>query len=182
MNRKRFTVLLCVVLLLCCVCQSSLAYIAVKTEKLVNVMEPVTVDVLLEEVFVPEDAQELTVGEEIAKKPRLQNTGVLNEYLAMKVLYVSGGSASGTELRTNWISLLNVDSTNWELAVAQNDYAIYYYKSAVAPNDYTTYLFDGVRVSSEWTNSCDFDIVLTGAAIQAEGVTMNGTIAAGLFE
>lgn len=182
MNRKRFTVLLCAALLLCCVCQSALAYISVTTKKLINVMEPVTVNVKLEEVFDPDDAEDLSVGQEIEKKPRLQNTGMLNEYLAMKVKYVSNGSTSGTDLRTQWITLLNVDTVNWVLAAQQDDYAIYYYRDAVEPEDYTSFLFDGVRVLSNWTNFCDFDIVLTGAAIQAEGIEMNSTIAAELFE
>lgn len=173
--------LLCTVLLLCCVCGSSLAYLQSNTEEMVNVLTRVVVQTEITEVFDPEEAKNIVPGQEVAKVPKMKNTGTIDEYLVMKVKYVSEGSTTAAALKSQYLSLLWI-SNDWTIAADGDDYSIFYYNTPVQPGEYTSALFTDVRISSNWVDTCDFSIDLTGAAIQAEGVDITTVDVAGLFE
>ena len=185
MRMKRVCALLCVTLLACFSGMPAMALIKVETESVVNTFSTVGFDVELIEEFDPEEAQNLSVGQEVSKKPKLKNTGTVPEYLVMKVKYVSGGDTAASALKSTWLTLLNLQTGSgdgWTCYADGDDYFIAAYDSPVDPGECTSDLFTGVRISSYWTAPCDFDILLTGAAIQAQGTVMSSEIAVSLFE
>ena len=173
--------LLCIALLLCCVCSSSLAYLQSNTEEMVNELTGVVVRTEITEEFDPEEAKNIVPGQEVDKAPRMKNTGTIDEYLIMKVKYVSTGSTTAAVLKNQYLTLMGI-SDDWTVVADGDDYSVFYYNTPVQPGEYTSALFTRVRISSNWVDTCGFSIDLTGAAIQAEAVDITTVNVAGLFE
>lgn len=183
MKRNQSIAMIFAVLLFCTLYSPALAYLKSSDGPLENLLSSSSVRTEVVEEFDPDDAKNMVPGQEVQKVAKLKNTGTTDEFLVMKVRFVGGDDAASVALKADYLTLLDLNAGNdWVLVEDGDAHLIYYYQDPVAPEGFTSALFTGVRASSEWKEMYDFDIMLSGAAIQSEGIIMSSEIALSLFE
>lgn len=182
--KKKKTILAAVVLLLLFVVGGAIAYFT-DTDTATNTFTIGNVDI---EVLEPtwdstgsDKASDMMPGETAEKDPQIHNLSTTNPaYVFMKVESPCTTDTTPVELfpytadTTNWNLMTNGTCTNGKVT------RIYSYGSSstmtpLAADDTTEELFDSVTLEPTFTGSTNMpastDIVITGYAIQTEGLT-----------
>ncbi len=190
--KKRKTMIAAIILLLVFIVGGAIAYFT-DTDDVTNTFTIGDVDIEVEESLwealtdtdsngIPDDAQDMMPGESVAKDPKINNLSTTNPaYVFMKVEAPCTTDTPGVELfpytadTTHWYLITNGTCTNGTIT------RIYAYgtssaMTALAAQGSTETLFDSVTLLSTLTGTenginTNLDMVITGYAIQSEGIT-----------
>ena len=150
-----------------------------------------------EDNFDPDSTHNILFGKNIAKDPRAQNIGNVDEYIKLEVYMPVENNVSwvdknntfheGTENTYVDVFKYNVDLDKWaqlEEEVIDDSlkedngysYRIYSYicKEPISPDKYTPYLFKTItmnNITQGQINGNSYDVPIKGYAIQASGFT-----------
>lgn len=146
----------------------TVAYLQASTTSLTNTLREAQLDAEIIEDFTPADAQNLVPGQEVIKAPVVKNNGTIPAYMALCIhLQSDDATYTPAQIREH-IELLNLPGEGWVYSHTDaSGKDVYYCTEEIAPEGSTPPLFTGVRISSQWTDVCDFSLLLTAAAVQS---------------
>lgn len=154
----------------------SLAYLVTHTEAVINIFNPTRVTCEVVETFTPGATEKNNVT--------VKNTGTTSAYIRVAIVanwYDSTGNiVSPYRIVPDWEGFSGLPGSNWKYQRSTDSNSMYYFyytKAVPAGQTISDYLFTSFDVSKvqKPENADHLEMVIISQAVQADGVTDDGT-------